>query len=107
MSKYVVKLYIVGYTPLAMRAIENLKALCKEPEFKALYTAEVVNLLDNPALAEEEQILAAPVLIKKLPEPMQRVIGDLSDRQRVLVGLDIHASAADARPDPHQSKTGP
>jgi circadian clock protein KaiB len=90
MSKYVIKLYIVGYTPIAMRAIENLNALCLQSEFNAVYVTEVINLLDNPALAEEEQIRATPVLIKKLPEPMQRIIGDLSDREKVLVGLNIH-----------------
>jgi circadian clock protein KaiB len=91
MSKYLVKLYIVGYTPLARRAIENLQALCEQPGFNEVYRTEVINLLDNPALAEQEQIRATPVLIKKLPEPMQRIIGDLSDREKVLVGLDIHS----------------
>jgi circadian clock protein KaiB len=89
MAKSVVRLYILGYTPIARRAVENLEALCKQPEFSAVYETEVVDLLDNPALAEEEQIRATPVLIKKLPEPMRRIIGDLSDREKVLVGLDI------------------
>jgi circadian clock protein KaiB len=89
MSKQLVRLYILGYTPIAQRAIENLKLLCQQSEFSALYDTEVVNLLDNPSLAEEEKILATPVLIKKLPEPMRRIIGDLSDREKVLVGLDI------------------
>lgn len=93
MSKQVVRLYILGYTPIAQRAIENLEALCKQPEFSELYDTEVINLLDNPALAEEEQIRATPVLIKKLPEPMRRIIGDLSDREKVLVGLDIYQSS--------------
>jgi circadian clock protein KaiB len=89
MAKSIVRLYILGYTPIARRAIENLEELCKQPEFSAAYETEVINLLDNPALAEEEQIRATPVLIKKLPEPMRRIIGDLSDREKVLVGLDI------------------
>jgi circadian clock protein KaiB len=89
MVKSIVRLYILGYTPIARRAIENLEALCKQPEFNAAYETEVIDLLDNPALAEEEQIRATPVLIKKLPEPMRRIIGDLSDREKVLVGLDI------------------
>jgi circadian clock protein KaiB len=92
MSKQIVRLYIVGYTPIARRAIENLEKLCTQPDFSAIYETEVINLLDNPALAEEEQIRATPVLIKKLPEPMRRIIGDLSDREKVLVGLDIFAS---------------
>ncbi len=96
MAKSVVRLYIVGYTPIARRAIENLEALCKRPEFGALYTTEVIDLLENPALAEEEQIRATPVLIKKLPEPMRRIIGDLSDREKVLVGLDIFTSESES-----------
>ncbi len=95
MSKQIVRLYIVGYTPIARRAIENMEALCKQPEFNAVYDTEVINLLDNPALAEEEQIRATPVLIKKLPEPMRRIIGDLSDREKVLVGLDIFSPKED------------
>jgi circadian clock protein KaiB len=91
MSKQVVRLYIVGFTPTAQRAVENLKLLCQQPEFSAIYDTEVINLLDNPSLAEEEKILATPVLIKKLPQPMRRIIGDLSDREKVLVGLDIIA----------------
>jgi circadian clock protein KaiB len=89
MSKHTVRLYIVGYTPIAQRAIENLTLLCQQPEFNAAYDTEVINLLENPTLAEEEKILATPVLIKKLPEPMRRIIGDLSDREKILVGLDI------------------
>jgi circadian clock protein KaiB len=89
MSKQLVRLYIVGFTPVAQRAIENLKLLCQQPEFSAIYDTEVVNLLDNPSLAEQEKILATPVLIKNLQEPMRRIIGDLSDREKVLVGLDI------------------
>jgi circadian clock protein KaiB len=89
MPKNILRLYIVGYTPIARRAIENLEALCRQSEFSAHYETEVINLMDNPALAEEEQIRATPVLIKKLPEPMRRIIGDLSDREQVLVGLDI------------------
>jgi circadian clock protein KaiB len=91
MDKQVVRLYIVGYTPIARRAIDNLEALCQQPAFSAAYETQVINLLDNPALAEEEQIRATPVLIKKLPEPMRRIIGDLSDQEKVLVGLDILA----------------
>jgi circadian clock protein KaiB len=89
MSKQVVRLYIVGDTPIAQRAIENLKLLCQQPEFHAIYDTEVINLLDHPALAEEEKILATPILIKKLPQPMRRIIGDLSNQEKVLVGLDI------------------
>ncbi|MCG7868773.1 MAG: circadian clock protein KaiB [Candidatus Thiodiazotropha taylori] len=89
MAKYKIKLYIVGHTPTAKRAVENLRALGELPEFDDVYETEIVNLLENPALAEEEKILATPVLIKKLPEPMRRIIGDLSDSEKVLVGLDL------------------
>ncbi|MCG7910934.1 MAG: circadian clock protein KaiB [Candidatus Thiodiazotropha taylori] len=90
MSKYTLRLYIIGDTPVTRRAVDNLKALCKEPEVAAVYDFEVINLIENPTLAEEERILATPVLIKKLPEPMRRIIGDLSDRERILVGLDLY-----------------
>ncbi|MES9941893.1 MAG: circadian clock KaiB family protein [Candidatus Thiodiazotropha sp. 6PLUC2] len=89
MTKQIVRLYIVGFTPIAQRAIENLKLLCQQPEFSNAYDTEVINLLDNPSLVEEEKILATPVLIKKLPQPMRRIIGDLSDKEKILVGLDI------------------
>ncbi|MET0064077.1 MAG: circadian clock KaiB family protein [Candidatus Thiodiazotropha endolucinida] len=90
MAKYTLRLYIVGYTPVARRAIDNLKKLCEEPEVAATYDFEVINLIEHPALAEQERILATPVLVKELPEPMRRIIGDLSDRERVLVGLDLY-----------------
>lgn len=89
MVRQVVRLYVLGDTPIARRAIENLRALCAQPEFNALYETEVIDLLEHPTLAEEERIIATPVLIRKLPEPMRRIIGDLSNQERVLVGLDI------------------
>jgi circadian clock protein KaiB len=92
MHRQTIRLYIVGYTPIARRAIENLEEICQHPEFSAVYKTEVVNLIEHPALAEEEQIRATPVLIKKLPEPMRRIIGDLSDREKVLVGLDFFST---------------
>ncbi|MCG8053933.1 MAG: circadian clock protein KaiB [Candidatus Thiodiazotropha endolucinida] len=81
---------MIGDTPVTQRAIDNLNALCKEPEVAAVYEFEVINLIENPKLAEQERILATPVLIKKLPEPMRRIIGDLSDRESILVGLDLY-----------------
>jgi circadian clock protein KaiB len=89
-AKYILRLYVIGDTPITRRAIDNLQALCSEPEVAALYDFEVINLLQHPTLAEEERILATPVLIKELPEPMRRIIGDLSDRERILVGLDLY-----------------
>jgi circadian clock protein KaiB len=90
MAKYTLRLYIVGHTSVAQRAIDNLKKLCEEPEIAAAYDFDVINLLENPALADQERILATPVLIKKLPEPVRRIIGDLSNREQVLVGLDLY-----------------
>lgn len=90
MEKYTIRLYILGETPVARRAIDNLKAICAEPEVAARYEAEVINLLERPQLAEDEKIVATPLLVKKLPPPLRRIIGDLSDREKVLIGLDIH-----------------
>lgn len=86
---YKLKLYIIGNTALSKKAIENLKEICQSPELKGKYVPEIINLLDRPGLAESEKILATPLLIKELPEPIRRVIGDLSDHEKVLVGLDI------------------
>lgn len=92
MAKEVLRLYIIGQTPSARRAINNLEALFQETGIGDHYTYEVIDLLQNPTLAEEERIYATPLLIKKLPLPLRRVIGDLSERERVLVGLDIYDS---------------
>ena len=89
MAKYKLKLYIIGYTSTAKKAIKNLYEICELPGVKGIYEPEVVNLLENPKLAESEKILATPVLIRDLPEPLRRIIGDLSDREKVLVGLNI------------------
>lgn len=89
MAKYKLKLYIIGYTSMAKKAIKNLQDICALPELQGIYEAEVVDLLKNPQLAESEKIIATPVLIKELPEPLRRIIGDLSDREKVLVGLNI------------------
>lgn len=90
MGKHILKLYIIGYTPVAKRAIENLKAICQLPGICEHYEPVIINLLENPQLAEQEKILATPLLIKELPEPIRRILGDLSDHERVLVGLDIN-----------------
>ncbi len=85
---YLLKLYVTGMTPQSILAIENLRQICEE-HLKGRYTMEVVDLYKNPALAAGEQIIAAPTLIKKLPLPLRRVIGDMSNTDRVLVGLDL------------------
>ncbi|KTD58116.1 KaiB-like protein 2 [Legionella sainthelensi] len=89
MAKFKLKLYIIGYTSTAKKAIKNLHEICALPELQGMYEAEVINLLEHPQLAESEKIIATPVLIKDLPEPIRRIIGDLSDREKVLVGLNI------------------
>ncbi|MCC5805227.1 MAG: circadian clock protein KaiB [Opitutales bacterium] len=88
METYVLKLYIAGKTPRAEHAIENLRRIC-EDELARRYTLEIIDVIVDPGLAEREKILATPTLVKALPPPIRRVIGDLSDSAKVLVGLDI------------------
>lgn len=85
---YVLRLYTVGATSAAQRAISNLTRIC-EHELRGRYSLEVIDLTLDPVLAETEQIIAAPTLIKELPAPLGRVVGDLSNREKVLVGLDL------------------
>jgi circadian clock protein KaiB len=82
------RLYVAGATPRAITALENLKKICEE-HLAGKYTIEVIDLLKNPKLASGDQILALPTLVRKLPEPVRKIIGDLSDTERVLVGLDL------------------
>lgn len=82
------RLYVAGPTPRAIAALENLKKICEE-HLAGKYTIEVVDLLKNPQLARGDQILAVPTLVRKLPEPVRKIIGDLSNEERVLVGLDL------------------
>jgi circadian clock protein KaiB len=86
--RYVLRLYVAGMTPRSARAIANIKEICEE-HLKGLYVLQVIDLYQQPVLAEGEQIIAVPTLIKKLPMPLRRLIGDLSDRKRVLIGLDL------------------
>jgi circadian clock protein KaiB len=82
------RLYVAGQTAKSMAAIANLDRLCKS-HLDGRYEIEVVDLLKNPTLAEGDQILAVPTLVRKLPEPIKKIIGDLSNEARVLVGLDV------------------
>jgi len=82
------RLYVAGQTPRAIAASENLKKICEE-HLAGQYTIEVIDLLKNPQLASGDQILAVPTLVRKLPEPVRKIIGDLSNEERVLVGLDL------------------
>jgi len=88
MDKFKLRLYITGKTPKSERAIANLKEIC-EKELEGLYELEIIDVLESPQLAENEKILATPTLIKDLPPPLKRVIGDLSDSEKVLIGLDL------------------
>jgi len=87
-GKYILRLYTAGMTRQSTRAIENLKAICEE-RLKGRYELTVIDLYQQPELAQEEAILAAPTLVKTLPLPLRRLIGDLSDTRRVLLALDI------------------
>jgi circadian clock protein KaiB len=82
------RLYVAGQTQKSMTAFANLKKICEE-HLKGKYTIEIIDLCKNPQLAAGDQILAIPTLVRKLPEPLRKIIGDLSNTERVLVGLDI------------------
>ena len=85
---YVLKLYVAGNTPNSVRALKTLKNILEE-EFQGVYALKVIDVLKNPQLTEEDKILATPTLAKILPPPVRKIIGDLSDRDRVLIGLDL------------------
>lgn len=90
MNKYLLKLFITGETSRSKHAIANLKRICETLDGR--YEMMIIDTLERPQLAEEENVLATPMLIKQLPPPLRRVIGDLSDIETVLLGLDIEAS---------------
>lgn len=102
LSKYVLTLYVTGTSPRTRIAIENLARICQE-ELEGRYELEIVDVLENPQRAEDERILATPTLIKQLPPPLRRVIGDLSDKDKVLLGLEVRpapsAKSSTARPE--------
>jgi circadian clock protein KaiB len=85
------RLYVAGQTPKSLTAFDNLKRICNE-HLAGQYRIEVIDLLQQPQLAAEHQILALPTLVRKLPTPIRKIIGDLSDTERVLVGLDLRVS---------------
>lgn len=86
--KYVLKLYVTGQTPNSIKAINNLKKILAE-DFKGVYELRIIDVVKNPQLAEKEKILATPMLSRVLPLPIRRIIGDLSDKDKVLLGLDL------------------
>jgi circadian clock protein KaiB len=87
-ERYILRLYVTGMTPRSVRAVKNLQAICNE-YLKDRYDLEVIDIYQQPVLARGEQIIAAPTLVKKHPLPMRRIVGDMSQRDRVLVGLDL------------------
>jgi circadian clock protein KaiB len=87
-NRYILRLYVAGHTPKSIDAITNIKIICEE-YLKGRYLLEVIDLYQQPQLAQGEQIIALPTLIKKLPLPIRRIIGDMSNTERVLVGLDL------------------
>lgn len=89
---YVLRLYVTGKAPSSLRAIAGVKEVC-ERHLRGRYHLQVIDIYQQPALAEEDQIIVAPTLVRKSPGPMRKVFGDLSDRDRILLGLDL-------RPDP-------
>ncbi len=88
MDKCLIKLYVTGQTPRSLTAIANLRRICDE-ELGGRYEMVVIDVLERPQLAEDEKILATPTVIKELPPPIRRIIGDLSDTERVVLGLDL------------------
>ena len=86
--QYVLRLYVAGINPRSSAAIKAITELCEE-HLKGHYELEIIDIYQSPALAKGEQIIAAPTLIKKLPEPLRRFIGNLADKERILVGLDL------------------
>jgi len=90
-EKVVLKLYVVGMTPTAQKAYLNLEKICDE-NFPDQYEIKVIDLKENPKLAADEQIFAVPTVVKQLPPPIKKVIGDLSNTEKVLVGLDLSSS---------------
>ena len=87
-ERYLLRLYVTGMTTRSSRAVSNLQAICDE-YLHGRYDLEIIDIYQQPVLAKGEQIIAAPTLIKKLPLPMRRIIGDMSNREHVLLGLDL------------------
>jgi circadian clock protein KaiB len=96
-ERYSLRLFVTGMTPRSVRAVNNLRAIC-DRYLAGRYDLEVIDIYQQPTLTKGEQIIAAPTLIKKLPLPMRRIIGDMSDGDRVLLGLDLLGSTHEGRP---------
>jgi circadian clock protein KaiB len=92
LSKFILTLYVTGTSPRTKIAIDNLNRICMQ-ELEGRYELEIVDVLEHPQRAEDEKILATPTLIKQLPPPLRRVIGDLSDKEKVLLGLEVRSGS--------------
>ena len=101
---YVLRLFVTGTTPRSTRAIENLRQICEE-YLAGRYTLEVVDIYQYPEAARDHQVIAAPTLVKLLPEPVRRMIGDLGDLERVLQGLSIVRDPSDEMDDPPEASS--
>jgi circadian clock protein KaiB len=96
LTSFILKLYVTGATPRAQTAIANLRRIC-EQELGGRYELEIIDVLEHPQLAEDDKILATPTLIKQLPPPLRKVIGDLSDKEKVLLGLELQQHVHDVK----------
>ncbi len=104
-QQYVLRLYVTGMTPRSTAAIRNIKAICEE-HLRGRYKLEVVDIYQHPALAKGEQIIAAPTLIKQLPLPLRRFIGDMSRTEKILLGLDLRQTAGNNPPQMQTDEYG-
>jgi circadian clock protein KaiB len=102
-TKYLLKLYVTGTTARSDAAIRNLKRICKD-ELNDCYELEVIDVIKRPDLAEKDRILATPTLVKQLPPPLRRVIGDLSDKDKVLLGLEVREKPSDSGNDRSEAR---
>jgi circadian clock protein KaiB len=91
-EKWLLRLYVAGRSPKCVTALDNLKRFCEE-RMAGRYEIEVVDLLENPRLAKDDQIIAIPTLVRRLPEPLKKIIGNLSDTERMVVGLDLKSKS--------------
>ena len=99
LATYLLRLYVTGTSPRAEVAVANLRRIC-EQELRGQYELQIIDVLEHPQLAEDEKILATPTLIKQLPPPLRRVIGDLSDKEKVLLGLEVRPDISTPDPQP-------
>ena len=96
-ERYILRLYVTGMTPRSTEAVATIRAICEE-HLRGRYDLQVIDIYQHPALAKDEQIIAVPTLVKKLPAPLRLLIGNLSDKERVLLGLDLRREPG-PRPD--------